>query len=88
MDRPYLMKRGTRGRRGQMSGQTKVGRQFYRMGICGRMNGQGRGSTQPMIFHVMPWMRPTSGSANWLKAWGEKSRSPKAHPSQRSTSCT
>ena len=41
-----------------------------------------------MISHVRPEMRPTDGSANWLKAWGEKSRSPKAHPSQRSVSCT
>ena len=32
--------------------------------------------------------RPTSVGANWLKAWGEKLRSPRSHPSHRSINRT
>lgn len=45
-------------------------------------------STQSMICHVMPLIRPTAGSASWLKAWGEKSRSPLAHPTHLSVNLT
>ena len=41
-----------------------------------------------MISHEILLMRPTAGSANWLKAWGERLRSPMAHDSHRSISRT